>query len=66
MNEQDIQDVIWGTLGTILFIAMFIFLVLSPLLVVFLFIYVVTTNALVAAMLGLVAEAIFIWFIGDQ
>ena len=62
MTEDDIQQVIYGTLGTIAFMCFFMLLLFAPLLGVFLFVWVLTTNALIAGVLGLIAEAIYLYF----
>jgi hypothetical protein len=62
MNESDIQNIIWGTLGAVSFICFLCAMLVGPMVAVFFVVWLVTTNVWAGVVLGGITEAIYLYF----
>jgi hypothetical protein len=66
LTINDYWDIVWGTLYMICFMCFLMGLLFAPMLGVFLFVWVLTTNVIAALILGVIAEFIYlyVWVVG--
>ena len=63
---DNIEHVFWGSLSTIFFLTLFLLFIIGPMLAVFLIVWVLTQNVPAAVILGIVTEAVYIWYVGEK
>jgi hypothetical protein len=60
MTGNESVDIFIGSIATIIFILFFVGLLVTPLIAVFLFVWVLTLNWIAATVLGIVAEVVYL------